>query len=434
MMRFFPATLVLFCSYAVSQTADISSELESNILGNIAIRKLQSMVIGIVDENGRRYYTYGEPVDNSSPWLNEHSVFPLGSLSETFVGILLADSVLRGSIDLDNSVGTLLPEAIEASGVEMTLLDIAAHQSASARPIFLGELRGLKTEEALYTSFVKPQLLDQRLPAGLYTNLEFSLLALLLANQSETKYESMLNERLLQPLGLGDTKLQSLYFENYFNAIEKRDVNLEAGYGMHSTANDMLTYLEANIGLRDTSLRAAMDYSHIQRAEHDSERLGLSWYINEEDETELYHDGAFFVGWSSQIRFSKSRRLGVIVLAKMYPTSTNAQYEIDPIARHIFDSEVELDNAGLNRQALPRNLVQADYPEGLNDKSISGSVIVEVSVNLRGDVMEASVFESNLDEDFEVAALAAAMRLKFNPRLENGRKVAETGITYRFDF
>ncbi len=189
------------------------------------------------------------------------------------------------------------------------------------------------------------------------------------------------------------------------------------------------------MGLVETELDSALTFSHLSRAEHELGDVGLGWFSTDfAGDTEIFHTGALISGWRSQIRFSRARKLGVIVLARLQQSSINLLYDIGPYDRHIFDASLKLNNNAFNRKALPLNFVSAIYPESLKDKSLTGSVIVELTVDPRGNVVESRIFESKLPEAFDSAAIAAARKFKFQPRLENGRKVAESGVTYKFDF
>jgi len=59
-------------------------------------------VVGVIDANGPKYYSYGVKSLKRKEAVNEHSVFEIGSISKTFTGILLADGVIKGEMSLDD--------------------------------------------------------------------------------------------------------------------------------------------------------------------------------------------------------------------------------------------------------------------------------------------------------------------------------------------
>ncbi len=99
-----------------------------------------------------------------------------------------------------------------------------------------------------------------------------------------------------------------------------------AGCGaLHSTADDMLVFLAAEMGLAETKLRAAMDTTQEPRRETGIKglRIGLAWLVNklpkEDGELDLiWHNGGT-AGFSSFVGFVKARKTGVVVLTNTGP-------------------------------------------------------------------------------------------------------------------
>jgi len=80
----------------------------------------------------------------------------------------------------------------------------------------------------------------------------------------------------------------------------------------------------------------------------------------------------------------------------------------------------------LNQAASPINLLEVkqkiSYPKEAKDKGISGKVIVEVSVNEAGELIEYEVVASP-DTILTLAVVKNIQSLKFTPCIENGVKV-----------
>jgi D-alanyl-D-alanine-carboxypeptidase/D-alanyl-D-alanine-endopeptidase len=78
----------------------------------------------------------------------------------------------------------------------------------------------------------------------------------------------------------------------------------------------MFKYLEANLGLVQTTLRDAMDLTHQPQFHQGSMGdIGLAWYILELDDgqTMIYHGGGTG-GYDSFLGFNKSLSTGAIIL------------------------------------------------------------------------------------------------------------------------
>src|SRR5205085_8761741 len=90
-----------------------------------------------------------------------------------------------------------------------------------------------------------------------------------------------------------------------------------AGAGaLRSSANDLLIFLSANMGLTDTPLKAAMAaMMSIRRPATAEMDVGLGWHIFKRQSTDLiWHDGGTY-GFKSFIGFDPNKRIGVVVLS-----------------------------------------------------------------------------------------------------------------------
>jgi serine-type D-Ala-D-Ala carboxypeptidase/endopeptidase len=93
---------------------------------------IKGIVVGLLDEAGtRRVFAHGSPGSDAIP-LDGESVFEIGPTTKVFTGILLADMVRRGEVELADSVADLLPPGIRIpsrNGRTITLLDLTTHFS-----------------------------------------------------------------------------------------------------------------------------------------------------------------------------------------------------------------------------------------------------------------------------------------------------------------
>ena len=73
------------------------------------------IIVGVVDQQSTRYFSYGETEFGNGITPDENSVFEIGSVSKVFTSILLADMVARGEVKLDDPIPQL--------DLEMTVQD-----------------------------------------------------------------------------------------------------------------------------------------------------------------------------------------------------------------------------------------------------------------------------------------------------------------------
>jgi protein TonB len=84
-------------------------------------------------------------------------------------------------------------------------------------------------------------------------------------------------------------------------------------------------------------------------------------------------------------------------------------------------------SAGANAELIPLVRLSPQYPRQAARARISGWVRLRITVNPDGSVRDARVVESEPRGMFEEAAVTAARRGKFRPRIENGVAVESSG-------
>lgn len=107
-----------------------------------------------------------------------------------------------------------------------------------------------------------------------------------------------------------------------------------------------------------------------------------------------------------------------------------------------FGADIEADvglEGGLSLESgdgeyLPIVKVQPIYPRRAQQRGIEGYVIVEFTVNKLGAVTNPVVVEADPENIFDQAALQAASKFKYKPRVVNGEPVEVAGVQNRITF
>ena len=109
------------------------------------------------------------------------------------------------------------------------------------------------------------------------------------------------------------------------------DFTALAGAGaLRSTVNDMLTFVETNMGLRESALHPAMEFAHAPQLPDPAlgMDLGLGWIIAAEgDRRFVWHNGATG-GYASFIGFDPQAREGVVILSNSAASVDNLAYRL----------------------------------------------------------------------------------------------------------
>ncbi len=260
---------------------------------------------------------------------NEHSPFEIGSISKAMTGLLLADSVKRGEVTLDQQVGSLLPLGdTEVAGV--TLEDLATHYSGlpstSTKPLVATRSLLASLSAGNPYPYDVDDVIGQARAAGTggrgkpaYSNLGGALLGQALARKARQSYPDLLNERLLQPLQMAETHVPNTEAgaapEGYSSGGRKEAPWIQDGYGpaggVVSTSGDLALLLQSRLrGEGVEALAPKRDFEH-------GDRIGLFWITSTLSGTNrnmVWHNGGTG-GYRSFVGLDLERKRAVVVLS-----------------------------------------------------------------------------------------------------------------------
>jgi CubicO group peptidase (beta-lactamase class C family) len=326
-----------------------------------------AMVVGVIDPSGRRTISYASVKRGEGP-VDANTVFEIGSVTKVFTALLLADAVKRGEVALTDPVSKYLPPDVkvpERGGKKITLADLSTHTSGLPR---MPTNFHPKDSSNPYADYTVPQLYEFLGTVTLtrdigstyeYSNLGGGLLGHALARRAGTDYETLVRTRILEPLGMKSTAItlsKSMKehltpgHDGALHQVANWDLPTLAGAGaLRSTANDLLTFLAANIGIDKSPLAPSMAAMIAARRPTGTPNLeiALGWHIWTRDGHEIiWHNGGTG-GYRTWIGFEPKTHTGVVVLSN---TSTNAG--ADDIGLHLLDPAVPLLQPAKQRQEV----------------------------------------------------------------------------------
>jgi CubicO group peptidase (beta-lactamase class C family) len=160
------------------------------------------VVIACRDEHGAVDVASAGPVA-------EDGVFELGSITKAVTGLLLADAVVRGEVALETPLTDCLPAARPRAPI--ALGELATHTAGLPRlPLAFLRRRGFTNLTDPYDGSTVEELLADlarvrpRRRRMRYSNFGAALLGQALAARAGTPYETLVHERVLEPLGIGE--------------------------------------------------------------------------------------------------------------------------------------------------------------------------------------------------------------------------------------
>jgi len=351
------ATILLTASGA-AQPPD--SEIRKILIERIdSFHQGVGIVVGVVDAHGRRIVAYGSLDKGDARPLNGDTVFEIGSATKVFTSLLLADMVQRGEVALADPVAKYLPAEVkvpERNGRSITLLDLSTHTSGLPRMPSNFQPKDPANPYADYTvkqlyDFLSGYQLTRDIGSKFeYSNLGGGLLGQALAHRAGMDYESLVQARITGPLGMHSTAIAltpdmkarlAIGHNTNLEATSNWDLPALAGAGaLRSTANDMLTFLAANLGYVKSPLAPAMASMLAVRRPTGVGGLGeigLGWLVAKSSENEIvWHNGGTG-GYRSFVGFEPKTGAGVVVLSNTFTTAG-----VDDIGMHLLDSSVPL--------------------------------------------------------------------------------------------
>ena len=289
------------------------------------------------------------------------TLFAIGSATKSFTATVLATLADDGKLDWDEPVRTYLPE--------FRLFDEMASARATPRDL-VSHRTGLPRHEMVwYGSPLSRQELVDRLrwlepTAGLretfqYQNLMFMTAGYLAGRIAGSDWETLVRERILEPLGMDDTVLSieaMIAADDYARGYRKTDedsdgvTEIEAMLFRHveaigpagsidSTARDMARWVEMQLGhgeVDGTRVASATVLAELHRplmvvSEGDLAAIfnqpempylfyGMGWFVQPYRGHEMIHHGGNIDGFSVQVAFLPKDDLGIVVLTNLNGT------------------------------------------------------------------------------------------------------------------
>lgn len=252
----------------------------------------------LVEQNGEVVFGKGYGMANREkriPWSLD-SVYSLGSITKQFTGAAIVKLQTEGKLSVNDPLIKWIPD-LPADKSQITLHHLLTH-SAGAPDALGGDFDPTATEEWLIKTFGETKLLWGPEDFGkkyAYSNVGYSLLAIVVNRASGIPYEAYLKKSFFEPLGMTMTGYTNANWkpEDFAHGYERdRDDgmvvlkhalpdgpnwNLRGNGGICTTFDDMRTWHHALIEHR------ALDAASVKLLE--------TPFVQEEGETTFYSYG-----------------------------------------------------------------------------------------------------------------------------------------------
>ena len=341
--------LMIGSSVGASAAEPLATTIDRLAQPYIEAELVVGMTVGAIHGNVQAIRGFGRFSQDDSRTPDGKTTYEIGSVSKVFTGLLLADAVVKGSVTLDTAAAAVLPRdmTMPSKGDKpITLQHLATHTSGLPRLPSNLHSNTPSDPYAEYSSkklatFLSSHRLDRQPGEKFeYSNLGTGILGLLLAERAKTNYETLLIDRITQPLAMEDTLLtltddQRSRLAPPHNGVGITDHNWHfdtlAGAGaIRSTMVDMLRFAKVQLDPPQDEFGRAIELAwqvHQQPIESIDFAMGLGWHVARDGATR-WHNGQTG-GYHAAIFVNRPLQVAVVVL------TNTATREVDGLAEDL---------------------------------------------------------------------------------------------------
>lgn len=284
--------------------------------------RIRSVSGAVVQARGVHTFHYGRLPSGEVP--NDRTLYEIGSLTKTFTGLLLAQAVLEGRLDLDAPVTRYLPEIAPAqlrrNGKAVTLRHLATHMSGL--PTLLAcedrdapdaRMACLAThdDQDFMAHLGRVELRSDPGVAYLYSNAGARLIGLLLERVYGAPYPDLIRQRVLSRISDPNIRCDfSAEDRGRLAMSERATTTCDGAGGLLASAPDLGRYL--TLYLADMDAAAVRATTPLLQ----QDQFGRAYLWNTfrpETEGQLYHGGGTF-NTSSWISLYPREGVGVFLV------------------------------------------------------------------------------------------------------------------------
>ena len=328
-------------------------DLETSIdkLSNNFISKGKSycLVVGVI-KNGKVLLKYYGTIERGKSILPDSlTTFELASTSKLFTTSTLQLLVDNNEVELNEKIQKILMPKVKLPKIaeNTTVQHLATH--ISGFPLLPESFMNKMTDETNPYEILKMQDMydylktcDEKKKEGdfEYSNFGMGLLGHILELKTNVKYEKLVKEKLLQPIGMNNTFI-TLDSVNKTNIVQGYDPegnkapiwtdNVLTGAGSFlSNGNDMIKFLKANLNSNATVISKSL----IKTQENKLNGIkGLGWIQPQSPEKLIglsnivWHNG-MAGGYSSFIAVDRTNNFGFFVLSNKAINPTQLGFKL----------------------------------------------------------------------------------------------------------
>jgi CubicO group peptidase (beta-lactamase class C family) len=325
--------------FAFAQNRKLEKQVSKYIEYEINMYENTGIIVGIIDGDSVYVYSFGEKEKEKKEKLTDSTMFDIGSMTKVFTASLLQILVDEGKIDYEKTLVDYLDKTtLNPSLHNITIQQLATHTSGLPRlPTNFSEQD--KDPNNPFAHYRKEDfdlfLNDYNLFTSstyLYSHVNYALIERVIESVENKTFETVMNEKMLQPLGLNNTtyeltklqhnRLSPGYLLTGETAPETLFNSFYGAVGLKSEMNDLIKFVQYNlkVGEEGSDLESSLFKTHEFQVNTGIKKYidtGIGWHIvrpKRKFYNVISHRGTS-VGHQAYIAFVPETKTGVIVLA-----------------------------------------------------------------------------------------------------------------------
>jgi beta-lactamase class C len=245
-------------SFAIDQRANIEKVVAQAIQPAMQQYGVPGMAVGIVIKGQGYVYEYGVASKATGRPVTRDTLFEIGSVSKTLTATLASYAQVSGKLSLSDSASKYVPSLRGSSFDKVSLLNLGTHTSGGLPLQVPGNITN---DDQLMAYLHSWRPIYGPGTYRIYSNVGIGLLGVIAAKSMHKDFVTLMQNKVFPLLGMKNTylKVPKAQMHNYAQGYTSTDtpVRMSPGvlgseaYGIRTTADDLLRFVEANMRMLD---------------------------------------------------------------------------------------------------------------------------------------------------------------------------------------
>ncbi len=341
----------------------------------------------LVELDGEKVISTGYGFSNREQMIKNSpaTIFDIGSITKQFTAAAILKLEMQGKLSTDDLISKYFKN-VPVDKERTTIHDLLRHQAGLPGGVG-GDYEKISREEFLEKTFAAPLRFETGTSFG-YSNVGYSLLAMIVEQVSGKSYETYLYENLWKPAGMEMTGYSRPKFDNNLIAIgyTREDSlwgrptdkewdgpapfwHLKGNGGILSTTEDLYKWHQALMSDKILSKEAKQKYYHPKiRANENAESIyAYGWDVSKTTRgtTRVWHNGSNRIFYADFVRYIDEGITMIMMTNKFHPNYNDLNNEISRIIFYpSYSPEIPMEDNAANRE-FTAQIIQVIKDSGL---------------------------------------------------------------------